>query len=190
MLVSGSGSNLQALIDSRDPDVELVTVISDLSGAPALDRARRAGLPVAVVDWAGDRVDFTERVCRAAEDATAEALILAGFMRILAPGAIQRFKDRILNVHPSLLPSFPGSHPVEMAIEAGVKVTGVTVHFVDELVDHGPIAVQRCLPVEAGDTAESLHRRLQVLEHETYPKVVAALARGDLAVVDGRAVWM
>ncbi len=187
--MSGSGSNLQALIDGGDPDVELVTVLSDLPEAPALDRARRAGLPVDVVDWSGDRADFTERICQAAEDARAEALILAGFMRILAPSAISRFKDRILNVHPSLLPSFPGARPVESAIEAGVKVTGITVHFVDEFVDHGPIAAQRCLAVDGDDTAESLHRRLQVLEHETYPEVVGALARGELTVVDGRAIW-
>lgn len=174
-MVSGSGSNLQALIDGAD-GYTIGVVISDRPGVAALGRAETAGIPTRIVPWTGDRVDFTQRVCQAAQGM--EALILAGFMRVLGPEAIDRFPGRILNIHPSLLPAFPGVGAVEQALAHGVKMTGVSVHFVDELVDHGPIVAQAPVPVEPGDTVASLHARIQAAEHRLYPQVVRALATG------------
>lgn len=191
VLVSGSGTNLQAIIDASGEGfpAEIVAVISDRPGAAALQRAERAGIPSEVVAWAeyGDRDLFTKAICEAAEGAGATALVLAGFMRILGAEAIARFPNRILNVHPALLPAFAGAHAVERALEHGVKVTGVTVHFVDEEVDHGPIIVQETVPVLPGDTAKSLHARIQEVEHRVFPQAVADFASGRLQVV-GRSV--
>ena len=193
MLVSGSGSNLQALIDAvrRDPEfgARIVVVVSDRPGVRALNRAAEAGIPTEVVDWSGfdDRDTFTRAICDTVEGAGAEAMVLAGFMRILAPVAIERFPLRILNVHPALLPAFPGAHAVSQALEHGVKVTGVTVHFVDEHVDHGPIIAQEPVRVWPDDDEERLHARIQKVEHDLYPRAVSAFARGRLSV-SGRVV--
>lgn len=192
VLVSGSGSNLQAIIDAAagDPDfrARIVVVISDREGAGGLRRAEAAGIPTEVVPWPGgaSRHVFSEAVAVAAEKAGASALVLAGFMRILTSEAVDRFP--ILNIHPALLPSFPGAHGVRDALAYGAKVTGVTVHFVDEQVDHGPIIAQRCVPVLSDDTEESLHARIQIQEHDLYPQVVKALAHGRLRV-EGRSVF-
>ncbi len=162
-------------------------VASDRPGARALGRAEAAGVPTAVVPWTGDREASTRSLCDVVEGAGAEGIVLAGFMRILAPDAVERFPNRILNIHPSLLPAFPGGRAVEDALAHGVTVTGVTVHFVDEQVDHGPIIAQRPVGVRAGDTVDTLHERIQAVEHELYPDVVADFAAGRL-VVDGRHV--
>ncbi len=121
------------------------------------------------------------------EESGAKGVVLAGFMRVLSPLFIDRFSNRILNIHPSLLPSFPGMDAVAKALDQGVKVTGVTVHFVDEKVDHGPVVAQRAVSVESDDTVESLHARIQIEEHDLYPEVVRAFVRGELSV-DGRKV--
>lgn len=188
VLVSGSGTNLQAILD-RMPlgDAELVLVVSDRADAGGLARARAAGIPTAVVPWAGDRDDFTARVCDELATAGVEAVVLAGFMRILGPEAVRRFPDRIVNIHPSLLPAFPGAHAVHDALAHGVAVSGVTVHFVDEQVDHGPIITQVTVPVEPDDTVDTLHARIQALEHVVYPEVVADLVAGRIRV-EGRHV--
>lgn len=192
MLVSGSGTNLQALIDHAGTDAgyEIAVVVSDRPGIRSLDRAEQAGIETAVVGWAGDRRDFTTRVCAVALDAGAEALVLAGFMRILGPEAISRFPDRVLNIHPSLLPAFPGRTPVADTLEHGVRVTGVTVHFVDERVDHGPIIAQEAVAVEPDDSEFTLHQRLHAVEHRLYPEAVSALAQGRLKVEGRRVVWL
>ena len=195
VLVSGSGSNLQAIIDAAavDPDygATVVTVISDRPGAGGLARAAKAGIPTRVIPWhqSADRASFTSAICDAAEEAGASALVLAGFMRILTKEAFDRFPDRILNIHPALIPSFPGAHGVRDALAHGVKVTGVTVHFVDEQVDHGPIIAQRAVRVLAGDTEESLHARIQVEEHRLFPEVVKAFAKGRLSIEGNTVVW-
>ncbi len=190
MLVSGSGSNLQALIDRLDPSVaSIVLVLSDRPGAFGLERAKGAGIPTAVVEWAGDRARFTSDVCNVVQAAGAEAMVLAGFMRILGREAIDRFPHRILNIHPSLLPSFPGAHAVEDALDYGVTTTGVTIHFVDEKVDHGPICSQHPVPVRAGDTVESLHARIQEQEHLHYPRVVEAFCAGRLEIEGRKVIW-
>jgi phosphoribosylglycinamide formyltransferase-1 len=191
VLVSGEGSNLQALIDCPDNAYRIAVVISDRHGAGALERASDAGIATEVIDWATSRSrsDFTAGVCDAARAHGARGLILAGFMRILAPQAMERFPDAIINVHPALLPSFPGAHAVEQALDFGVTYTGVTVHFVDEQVDHGPIITQQPVRVHRHDDADTLHARIQEVEHRLLPDVVVAFARGDLTVEDDRVHW-
>lgn len=142
-----------------------------------------------MVPWpgGGQREDFCNSVAGVVEASGAKGVVLAGFMRILTPGFIERFPDRILNIHPSLLPAFPGVRAVENALAHGVKTTGVTVHLVDERVDHGPIVAQVPVPVLADDTVETLHRRIQIEEHRIYPEIVEAFVTGRLQV-EGRTV--
>ena len=191
VLVSGEGSNLQALIDHPDPAYTIAVVISDRPGVAALARAGGAGIATEVVDWVSfeSRDTFTTVLCDTAQLYRGSGLVLAGFMRILAPTAMERFPDSIINVHPALLPSFPGAHAVEQALEFGVTYTGVTVHFVDEQVDHGPIIAQRPVRIHPHDDADTLHARIQDVEHELLPEVVVAFARGDLSVEDDRVHW-
>lgn len=164
-------------------------VISDLADSPALDRARKAGIATDVIPYEGDRSAFTSAICDVAAELGAQALVLAGFMRILGPEAVKRFPDRILNIHPSLLPAFPGANAVARALAHGVTVTGATVHFVNEEVDKGPIILQEAVPVLPGDDEATLHSRIQKIEHELYPRAVTAFLRGDVRVEDGKVVW-
>jgi phosphoribosylglycinamide formyltransferase-1 len=192
VLASGSGSNLQALIDARGtPEfgADIVLVISDRGGVRALDRAAAAGIPSRVVAWADydHREAFTAAVCEAAAAAGVRLLVLAGFMRVLSAVAIDRFPHQILNTHPSLLPAFPGAHAVADALAYGVRCTGMTVHFVDEEVDHGPIVYQEAVPIRPGDDVETVTARIQEIEHRVYPRVVQAFAAGQLRIA-GRAV--
>jgi phosphoribosylglycinamide formyltransferase-1 len=193
ILISGSGSNLQALLDSQRYGIDFVisVVLSDRPGVKGLDRAAEAGVETEVVPWSGfdSRSDFTAALCDAAMGYGAQALVLAGFMRVLTPNAIERFPDAIINIHPALLPAFPGAHAVEDAIRYGVTVTGVTVHFVDEQVDHGPIILQEAVAVYPGDDVESLHARIQSVEHRVLPVAVAAYARGILTVQGRYVRW-
>lgn len=191
MLASGSGTNFQALIDAADPDVEISLLIADRPDVGALTRAEAAGIPSQLIKYGqfADRDSFSRAAIAAAEESGAESLVLAGFMRILAPVAVRRYRNRILNIHPSLLPAFPGAHAVAQALAHGVKVTGVTVHFVDEEVDHGPIIAQRPVPVLPGDTEETLHERIQVEEHKIYPEVVSAFAAGRVRVSGREVIW-
>ena len=180
VLASGSGSNLQALIDTPDIRPHIRLVVADNPEAGALVRAGEAGIEIAVVAWERypDREAFSVGLADLIESRGVKAVILAGFMRILSPQFIDRFPNRVLNIHPSLLPAFPGAHAVADALAYGVTVTGVTVHFVDEKVDHGPIIAQRAVEVMPGDTPEVLHARIQQQEHDLYPHVVRAfLAR-------------
>ena len=185
VLVSGAGSNLQALLDTvHGREAQVVAVASSHPGAGALERARRAG-----VDAAAFPLD--EHPTRDARDrAIAEFLVargvrlvvLAGYMQILGGELLGRFPGAVINVHPSLLPSFPGLAAPQQALDHGVRVTGVTVHFVDEGVDTGPIILQRALEVRPGEDAAALHDRLRALEHEALPEVVRLYAAGRLAV--------
>ncbi len=192
VLASGSGSNLQALVDAcAAPDfgATVTVVIADRPEIRALYRATAAGIPARVVPWQdfANREEFTTAVCDAAAASGAEVLVLAGFMRVLSGVAMERFPNRILNTHPSLLPSFPGAHAVEDALAHGVKCTGMTIHFVDEQVDHGAIVYQEAVAVHPDDTAASVTARIQAIEHRAYPQVVRALAAGKLRV-EGRIV--
>jgi phosphoribosylglycinamide formyltransferase-1 len=191
VLASGAGTNLQSLIDAPDLGRNIAVVVSDRPGISALDRADRAGIPTKVVPWAGfeSRAAFSDAVGDEVERSGAGCVALAGFMRVLAPPMVSRFRNRMLNIHPSLLPSFPGSDAVAQALAHGVKLTGVTIHFVDEEVDHGPIIAQRAVPVLPDDDVETLHRRIQVEEHALYPEVVRAFTRGEIEVTDGTVRW-
>jgi phosphoribosylglycinamide formyltransferase 1 len=179
VLVSGNGTNLQALLDANLP---VVAVASNNTKAKALDRAARAGIEAG----AFPAVEFESREHRDAELADwlaergVELVVLAGYMQILTPAFLDRFDGRVLNVHPSLLPAFPGAHAVEEALEHGVKVTGATVHFVDEGVDTGPIVLQEAVPVREDDTAQTLHARIQEVEHRLLPRAVRLFLDGKL----------
>lgn len=181
VLVSGSGSNLQSLIDTvhgRD-GVAITRVVSSKEGVPALGRAERAGIPTAVVPLAG-----REREARDAELAEVVAaerpdlVVLAGWMSILTGVFLDRFPDRVINLHPSLLPSFPGMHAIEQALAWGVQVTGVTVHFAEEVVDGGPPILQEPVAVMYGDDADALTARIREVEHRLVPEAVRLFAAG------------
>ena len=189
VLASGSGTNLQVLMDDPSPSWSVVGVITDRPGVRALERAATAGIDTVVVEWSdyGSRPEFTAALCDVIDGMGADLIVLAGFMRILDAVAIERFPNKIINVHPSLLPAFPGAHAVRDALNYGAKVTGVTVHFVDEHLDHGPIIRQEAVPVLAGDDEDSLHGRIQIEEHRLLPAVVTALARNEYEVT-GRTV--
>lgn len=193
VLVSGSGSNLQVLIDQlhRDTtcDIEISVVISDKRKAYALTRARQAGIPTHVVRLRDhpDRNTFDAEISRVIDDYEVGLIVLSGFMKVLQPQFVQKYRNCIINIHPSLLPAFPGAHPLPDALAHGVKVSGTTVHFVDEGLDTGPIIAQVSVPVYDNDNEESLHARIQIEEHEIYPKVVKWYAEGKLQI-SGRKV--
>lgn len=194
ILISGSGTNLQALLDASTDDdfgCDIVCVVSDRADARGLQRAEAAAVRTDVVAWDAhpDRTAFTNAICDTVQEAGARALVLAGFMRILSEEAISRFPDSIINIHPSLLPAYPGAHAIEQALDSDDDHTGVTVHFVDELVDNGPIIAQAPVPIEAGDTVDTLQSRVQKVEHQLLPAVVSAFGRGDITVVDGQVNW-
>ncbi len=183
VLASGEGTNLQALLDDPTVGRWIALVVSDRSGARALDRARERG--VDAVHLPPTRDD--EELVALLRDRSIEVVVLAGFMKVLGPAVIDAYRGRILNVHPSLLPAFPGSASVADALAWGVKVTGVTVHLVDEEVDHGPIVAQEALPVASGDDWGSLEARVHAVEHRLLPEAVRALVEGRITVT-GRTV--
>ena len=174
VLVSGHGSNLQALLDDGLP---IAAVASNRPGAGALDRAHGADVDAAVftLEDYGDREQRDLAMADFLAERGVELVVLAGYMHLLTPPFLDRFPGRIVNVHPSLLPSFPGAHAVEDALAHGVKVTGVTIHLVDEGLDNGPILFQEAVRVEDGDTLDSLHTRLQAVEHRLLPRAVRLL---------------
>lgn len=188
VLVSGSGTNLQTLIEQLHQDgtsgIDIAVVISDRKNAYALTRAERVGIPTQVVRTQDfeNRVDFDAEISRLIEQYAAELIVLAGFMKLFQPPFVRKYQNRIINVHPTLLPAFPGAHPVADTLAYGVKIAGVTVHFVDEGIDSGPIIAQATVPVLDTDDEESLHNRIQVEEHKLYPKVIKWYAQGKLKV--------
>lgn len=192
MLASGEGRTLQALLDAAaDPayGAEVVAVGSDRDGARALDRALAAGVEAFTVRLS----DHPDRECwdRALADEllrhAPDLVVCAGFMRILGAPVLEHFGARIVNTHPALLPAFPGAHAVAAALAYGVKVTGVTVHLVDSGIDTGPVVAQAAVPVDSGDTEQSLHARIQDVEQPLYVETVGRLARGGWTV-EGRTV--
>jgi phosphoribosylglycinamide formyltransferase-1 len=183
VLVSGRGSNLRAIVEAIDEGrcaARIVGVVSDRRSAPALGFASERGLPTCVVHPRehSSREAWDAALAEAVGAWGAELVVLAGFMRIVGPAMIAAFPWRIVNVHPALLPSFPGSDGPAQAIAAGVRISGCTVHLVDAGVDTGPILAQAAVPVRGDDTVESLHRRIQRQEHRLLPSVVDAIARG------------
>jgi len=189
VLVSGAGTNLQALLDDPDVGPRVVLVVSSRAGAAALERAEARGVKAVVLDPGRyeSREAHDDALLRLLEDEGIEFVLFAGYMRILSPVVLKPFQDRWLNVHPSLLPAFPGAHPVRDALESGARITGVTVHFVVEEVDQGPIVLQEAVPILPGDDEGTLHRRIQEVEHRLYPRAARLMAEGRLKV-EGRRV--
>jgi phosphoribosylaminoimidazolecarboxamide formyltransferase / IMP cyclohydrolase len=190
VLVSGQGTNLQALIDSSaDPayGARVALVVSDRAGAPGLERARRAGIQTAVVRLEDhpDRPSFDRAIRDVVAAARPDVVCLAGFMRILGPEFVRAFPNRIVNTHPSLLPAFPGAHAVRDTLAYGLRVTGCTVHLVDEEVDHGPVLLQVAVPIEDGDDERRLHERIKVQERRLLPAAARLVAFGHVRL-DGR----
>ena len=193
VLVSGSGTNLQAILDAIAEgrlDARVSVVISNKANAFALERARRAGVPVQVISHKdhADREAFDTALVSALREAGVTWVVCAGFMRIVTPVLLRAFEERVINIHPALLPAFPGIHAQAQALAHGVKVTGCTVHFVDEGVDSGPIIGQRSVPVADDDTLESLTARLLVAEHALFVEALSWIAAGRVEIVsrDGR----
>jgi phosphoribosylglycinamide formyltransferase 1 len=189
VLASGAGTNLQALLDDPVVGPCIVLVASDRRDAAALARAERRGIATVVVKPGeyDTRLAHDSAMLDVLDREAIEFVLLAGYMRILTAEFIRRFEARILNVHPSLLPAFPGAHPVRDALEWGAKVTGATVHLVDVEVDRGPIVVQESVPVLPGDDEATLHQRIQEIEHRIYPLAARLLVEGRLKV-EGRRV--
>ena len=187
VLLSGRGSNFQAIAEANLP-IDIVAVISNRPQAGGLAYAREKGLTAVALDHTGhaDREAFDALLADEVERHQPDLVVLAGYMRILSPAFIARFEGRLLNIHPSLLPSFPGLNTHERALAEGVKVHGCTVHFVTAKLDHGPIVIQAAVPVRADDTAATLAARVLVQEHRIYPQAVRWFAEGRLVNNHGR----
>lgn len=190
VLASGYGSNLQAIIDAVERGEikgRIKTVISDVKDAYALERARRHNIEAIYInprDYPG-RKAFDEAIAALLEERGIDLVILAGYMRLVSPVIIDKYRGRIMNIHPSLLPAFPGLEGVKQALDYGVKVSGCTVHFVDEGLDTGPIILQEAVPVYDDDTVESLHERIHQAEHRLYPQAIQLFMEGKLRI-EGR----
>jgi phosphoribosylglycinamide formyltransferase-1 len=192
VLVSGSGSNLQSIIDRIEAgvlDAEIVTVIANKPDAYGLERARRHNIPDVCIEHAQypTREAFDAEMARAIRAAGAQTVVLAGFMRLLTPDFLNAFPGRVLNIHPALLPSFPGVHGQGDAAAYGVRISGCTVHFVTEEMDSGPVIIQAAVPAHPDDDGDSLGGRILALEHRIYPQAVQWMAQGRLSV-EGRQV--
>ncbi len=191
ILLSGRGSNFEAIADSIQEGnlpAQISLVVSNVGSAAGLEKARRRGLKTVVIGSAGvAREDYDRLLVGELRRHRVDLVCLAGFMRILSPFFIQAFPNRILNIHPSLLPAFPGLHPQRQALEAGVRFSGCTVHFVDEGVDSGPILLQAVVPVLEGDDEATLSRRILAEEHRLYPKAIGMVVRDEVHL-EGRRV--
>ncbi|GAA6489828.1 phosphoribosylglycinamide formyltransferase [Gordonibacter urolithinfaciens] len=192
VLLSGSGTNLQAIIDEAGEGlpVDIVRVVSSRPDAYGIERAKAAGIPVTVLnrDAYADPEAADARIVAELREAGAEYVVMAGYMRKVTPVMLDAFPDRVLNLHPALLPSFKGAHAIADAFGAGVKVTGITVHFANEDYDKGPIVAQRAVEVREGDTLEALEARIHEAEHALYPEVLRLVAEGRVSVGEDRKV--
>jgi phosphoribosylglycinamide formyltransferase-1 len=191
VLVSGSGSNLQAIIDNIEAgrvDARIKTVISNVPDVYALERAKKHGIPSMVMSHKGcTREEYDRKLVEALRSQDVELVVLAGFMRIITSVLLRAFPRRVMNIHPALLPSFPGTHVWQTEVDYGVKFAGCTVHFVDEGTDTGPIIIQAVVPVYDDDTADTLNSRILKQEHKIYSQAIQLYAEGRLEV-QGRRV--
>ncbi len=191
ILISGRGSNFEAIANSiarGKLDAEIAIVISNRANAPGLDIARERGIPLRVIVSGGvERETYDRLLIEELQTHKVDLVCLAGFMRLLSANVIRAFPNRVLNIHPSLLPAFTGLDAQRQALEYGVKITGCTVHFVDEFLDSGPIIIQSAVPVLEGDTVESLSGRILAQEHLIYPKAIGYIVDGRVTV-EGRRV--
>ena len=193
VLASGRGTDFQSLLDAREHrelDVDFAILVCNVPAAPVLERARAAGVPAVVIDhrkFGRDREAFEREVVKALREKRVDLVVFAGFMRLVTPYFVGEFPNRIVNIHPSLLPAFPGAHAQRDALASGAKVSGCTIHFVDTSVDGGPIILQKAVPVREDDTEETLAARILEQEHIFLPIAVRLFAEGRLKV-DGRRV--
>ncbi len=193
VLASGRGTDFQSLVDARDRrelDVDLAVLVCNVPGAPVLERAKRANVPAVTIDhrpFGKDRDAFEREVIKVLREHRVDLVVFAGFMRIVTATLVQAFPNRIMNIHPSLLPAFPGAHAHRDVLAAGAKVSGCTIHFVDASVDGGPFILQKAVPVLDDDTEETLEARILEWEHRLLPLAVRLFAEGRLHV-DGRRV--
>ena len=194
VLGSGAGSNMQSIVDAIAAgtlDADIRIVLADVPDARILERAKRHGIPCQYLDCAPWKTKLEgpaeERSIALLREAGVDTVVLAGFMRIVKPGLLAAFPNRVVNIHPAILPAFPGVHSWKQALDYGCKVAGVTVHFVDAGTDSGPIIVQKTVPVLEDDTPESLHARIQVQEHVAYPEALGIIASGRYRI-EGRRV--
>lgn len=195
VLLSGRGSNFEALAESvkagRIPNAEIAMVISNREGAPGIDRAKARGISTRVLPSKGlERETYDRQVATVLDEHNVDLICLAGYMRLLSPYFVAKFPNRILNIHPSLLPSFPGLESQRQALEYGVKFAGCTVHFVDENLDAGPIIVQAVVPVEDGDTEASLSERILSEEHRIYSEAVRIVLEGKYKIAGRRVLQL
>ena len=191
ILISGRGSNMEAIVQAcaqQNWSARIAAVISNKATAGGLEFAASHGIATAVVDHKqfDSREAFDTELARVIDSYQPDLVVLAGFMRILTEGFVRHYDGRLLNIHPSLLPAFPGLHTHERAIEAGCKLAGATVHLVTTELDHGPIVIQAAVPVLMGDTGDTLSARVLKQEHQIYPRAVRWFVDGDLSVADGR----
>ncbi|WP_028454678.1 phosphoribosylglycinamide formyltransferase [Chitinilyticum litopenaei] len=188
ILISGRGSNMQAIVEARIPGVEIAAVISNRPDAAGLAWAAERGIATLALDHKAyaSRDEFDAVLAEKIEGMQPDLIVLAGYMRILTPAFVSRFEGRMLNIHPSLLPSYPGLHTHQRAIDDGLKIAGCTVHFVTAQLDHGPIVAQAAVPVLDDDTADMLAARVLKQEHQIYPAAVRDFAAGLLTLVDGK----
>lgn len=192
VFASGRGTNLSAIIRAIGRgklDVNLALMITDIPKAPAIARAKRAGVKVLIIrrkDFA-DRSGFEAEIIKSLRAANIDLIVLAGFMRILGPDLINSYRDKIINIHPALLPSFKGAQAIKDAFDYGVKLTGVTVHFVDEQMDNGPVILQKEVKIEETETLESLENKIHRLEHKIYSEVINLISQGRVKI-EGRKV--
>jgi phosphoribosylglycinamide formyltransferase-1 len=193
ILLSGRGSNFVAIADNvaagKIPNAEIALVISNRPGAPGLEEAQRRGLDARVIPSKGlEREQYDRQVVAVLKEKNVELVCLAGFMRLLSPYFVSQFPCRVLNIHPALLPAFPGLEAQRQALEHGVKITGCTVHFVDENLDAGPIILQAAVPVLDADTAETLSERILKEEHRIYSEAINIVLSGEWQIVGRRVV--
>ena len=192
VLASGNGTNLQAIVDKIKEGyiaAKIALVVSDNPKAFALERAKKEGIETFVLNPKDfkSREDYDKEIVKKLKEKNIELVVLAGFMRLVSPYFCREFKNKIINIHPALLPSFKGTHGVRDALSYGAKVTGPTVHFVDDLLDHGPVILQSSVEIKDDDTEESLHKRVHAEEYVIYPKAVKLFTEGKLQI-EGRKV--
>ncbi len=189
VLVSGHGTNLQAIIDQKIESCEIAVVISNKPDVYALKRAQNSGIQAMVINHKDfeSREEFEKKLIECLDEKGVELVVLAGFMRVLTPLFVRHYKNRIINIHPALLPSFPGVHAARQALEYGVKYSGCTVHFVDDGVDTGPIILQSVVQIDQGDTEDTLLEKIHTEEHRIFPEAVRLFCEGKIQI-EGRTV--
>lgn len=192
VLCSGNGTNFQAIVDAKkrgELKADIALMVCDNPRAFALERAKREGVASLLVERNKfkSKLDYEAEIIKNLQAKKVELVVLAGYMRLVSPDFVRRFPNRVINIHPALLPSFKGTQGIKEALDYGVKLTGVTVHFVDEEMDHGPIILQEAVKIESGDSEETLAARIHKLEHRLYPQAIRFFSEGKLKIV-GRKV--